>query len=155
MTYEPFFVHFLRPAPETTLFHVFRPILPPFFPFPLPFFIYKTSIFQKNIDLPSEPALSHSHLKTHYFSQIPSIFKQKSSNPKNPHTLPLPIPIIPYSYPIHIPLPDSPFIKDTPSNPMEIPRNPYKPPINPLKSPTTLPTPPPYPLPVLIKNLVQ
>ena len=67
MTYALFFVHFLRPAPETTLFPDFPPIFPPFFPFPLPFFIYKTIIFQKNIDLPSEPALSHSHLRNAYF----------------------------------------------------------------------------------------
>ena len=82
MTYGPFFVHFLRPAPETTLFHVFRPILPPFLPFSFPFFAQKPLIFPENLDLPSEPALSHSPLKTHYFSikplslQDPPIFDQ-------------------------------------------------------------------------------
>ena len=67
MTYGPFFAHFLRPDLETTLFHVFRPILPPFFPFSPPLFTKKTTIFPKNLDLPSEPALPRSHLRNTYF----------------------------------------------------------------------------------------
>ena len=130
MTYGPFFIHFLRPAPETTLFPVFPPIFPPFFPFLPPFFIYKPPIFPKNLVLPAEPALSHSHLKTHYFLPITSIFHQKLSNPQK---LPYPALLIPipYSYSIHISFPDTPFIKGTPRKPMKTPRNPHKPPVNP------------------------
>ena len=79
MTYEPFFDRFLRPALETTLFHVFYPILPPFFPFPSPFFTQKIVIFPKNLDLPAEPALLRFHLRTAYFPSFP---------PPDPHPHP-------------------------------------------------------------------
>ena len=79
MTYGLFFVHFLRPAPETTIFPVFYPILPPFFPFPSPFFPQKIVIFPKNLDLPAEPALLRFHLRTAYFPSFP---------PPDPHPHP-------------------------------------------------------------------
>ena len=85
MTYGLFFDHFLRPDLETTLFPVFRPILPPFFPFLPLFFTRKPPIFPKNFDLPSEPALPRSYLRTLYFLPLPPHYPP---HPQNCHLSP-------------------------------------------------------------------
>ena len=77
----PLFCPFFKTCFKNHTFSRFSPDFTPLFPVSPPFFTKKTTIFPKNRDLPAEPALPRSHLKTPYFPSF-------TPPPSDPHPHP-------------------------------------------------------------------